>query len=332
MRDFEYFEPATIDEAISLLAKYGKRAKVLAGGTDLLVTMKQGVVNPDYLVNIKKIAGMSYIVYDEKEGLRIGALSTLREVASTPLVQNRFSVLAQAARQVGAPRIRNMGTIGGNLCQDAKCLYYPWAQLWHRPPCYRAGGNVCYLVKGAKGCQAMATSETAPALIALQARAKIVGPEGARVMPLESFFVEAGVTAIREDEVLLAIEVPNLPPHTSGVYLKHSARGAIDFAIVGAAVVLTFEASDDFCSDAKIVLLGVSRTPTRARKAEGMIKGKKIENNLIDQVSQTASREAHPISDIYGSVTYRRRVTDHLVKRAIRQALDAAKKSNFSTR
>jgi len=326
MRDFEYFEPTTIDEAVSLLIKYGKKAKVLAGGTDLLVTMKQGMVKPDCLVNIKKIPGMTHVSYDGKKDFKIGALTTLRDLESSPPIQEKIGVLAQAARQVGAARIRSLGTIGGNLCQDVKCLYYPWACLWRRAPCYRAGGGVCYQVKGANSCQAMATSETAPALIALEARASVIGLQGERTVPIEKLFVEAGVTALQDDEILTTIEIPSSPPYTSGVYLKHSLRGAIGFAIAGVAVVITLESNGGACSDAKIGIIGTARTPIRASKAEEMLKGEKIENNLIDQVAQTASGETHPISDIRGSATYRRRMVSHLVKRAVRQALDTAKK------
>jgi len=326
MRDFEYFEPGTIDEAVSLLAKYGKKAKVLSGGTDLLVIMKQGMVTPDCLINIKRIPDMNGIGYNGEKGFKIGALTTLREVESSPLVQENIEVLAQAAHQVGVVRIRHLGTIGGNLCQDVKCLYYPWAHLWHLSPCYRSGGDVCYAVKGAKSCQAMATSETAPALIALQARANIVSPQGERNIPVGELIVEAGVTALREDEILRTIDIPILPPHTAGVYLKHSLR-ASNFAIAGVAVVLTLESSGGTCNDAKIVLIGVGRTPIRASKAEGMIKGKRIEDNLVEQAARTASGEAHPITDIHGSATYRRRMVSTLVKRAMWQALDAAQKA-----
>jgi len=326
MRDFEYFEPATINEAISLLVRYGKKAKVLAGGTDLLVAMKQGVVNPDCLVSIKRIPSLNHISYDGKKGFKIGALATLREVESSPLVQEKIDVLAQAAHKVGAARIRNLGTIVGNLCQDVRCLYYPWAHLWRRAPCYRARGNVCYAVKGAKSCQAMATSDIAPALITLEASVSAVGLQGERTIPIEKFFAEAGVTTLQEGEILTGIEIANPPPHTWGVYLKHSVRGVLDFALAGVAVVLTLDSNGGACNDAKIGLIGVARTPIRASKAEGMLKGERIEDNLIDQAARAASGEVRPIGDIHGSATYRRRMVNYLVKRAMRQALDIAKK------
>ena len=321
MKDFEYFEPVTLNEARSLLIRYRGRAKVIAGGTDLLVGMKQGIVNPAYLVNIKKIPGLNHIDYDEKEGFRIGVLTTLHMVETSLEVNNKIGVLAEAAHKVGARRLRNVGTIGGNLCQDTKCLHYAKTYLWGWAPCYKGGGDACYAVKGAKSCPAMAITETAPALICLGARARLIGPKGERTVAIEDFFVSAGVTVLAEDEILTAIEIPQPPPHTAGVYLKYSKRGAIDFAIAGAAVVLTLQSGDGVCSNARIGLIGVARTPIRARRAEGMMRGKKIESDLIDQVAKSASKEARPLGDTYASASYRRTMVEALVKRATEKAL-----------
>lgn len=326
MKDFEYFEPVTLNEAVSLLIEYRGRAKVVAGGTDLLVGMKQGIVNPGYLVNIKKIPGMNHIDYDEKEGFKIGALTTLHTVETSPKVNDKIGVLAEAAYEVGTRRLRNVGTIGGNLCQDAKCLYYTKTYRWGWAPCYKGGGGVCYAVKGAKICPAMATAETAPALICLEARVRIVGPKGERTVAIEDFFVSAGVISLAEGEILATVEIPNPPPHTAGVYLKYSKRGAIDFAIAGAAVVLTLQSRDGVCSNARIGLIGVARTPIRAKRAEGMMKGKKIESDLIDQAARLASKEAHPLGDTYASASYRRTMIEALVKRATKKALAAVRK------
>lgn len=326
MRDFEYLEPATVAEAISLLAKYGGKAKVFAGGTDLLVYMKHGVAKPEYLINIKRIPGMNHISYDRAKGLSIGALATLLEVEKSPVVQRQTGVLAQAAHSVAAPRIRSLGTIGGNLCQDVKCLYYPWAHMQRLAPCYHADGDTCYLVKGAKKCQAMATSELAPALIALEARVSALSAQGERTIPIEKLFIEAGANALKQDEILTGIEIPDLPPRTAGVYLKQSMSGAINCALAGAAVMLTLDSHGGFCSDAKIALIGVTRTPLRAKKAEGMLKGEKIQGNLVEQAAQTAMGEAHPLSDIHGSAAYRRAVVRQLVRKAVGQAADRAAK------
>lgn len=327
MKDFEYFEPATLSEAIALLIKYKGKAKVIAGGTDLLVGMKQGVVNPSYLINIKNVPNLNHIDYDEKEGFRIGALTTLHSLETSQIVREKITILAQAAHQIGAPRIRNVGTIGGNLCQDAKCLYYATFYLWGRAPCYRGGGDVCYVAKKAKSCQAMATAETAPALICLDARVKVAGPKDERTLATEHFFVSAGVTELQEDEILTEIEIPNPLPHTAGVYLKNSKREAIDFAIVGVAVVLRLQSKDGACSDARIGLIGVARTPIRAHKAEEILRGEKIKADLIDQAAQAAAEEARPLGDIYASASHKKKMVRALVKKATREALEAANKA-----
>ena len=325
MRDFEYFEPVRLEEAVSLLGRYGKEAKLLAGGTDLLVTMKQGVVKPSYIINIKRIPDMNSISHSEGKGFRIGSLTTLREVESFPLVRRWIGVLAQAARQVSTTRIRSLGTIGGNLCQDVKCVYYPWAYLWRRAACHRAGGDTCYLVKGAGKCQAMATSDLAPVLVALGAKVVITGRSGEKTVPVEQFFVEAGMTVLQEDELLTTIEIPDMPLGTVGVYLKHSRRGAVGFAIAGVAVVLTFGVDNETCNEARISLIGVGRTPLRASKAEAILKGQIITESLIEQVSKKASAEARPVSDIHGSADYRRRIVGSLARQAIFRVWDTVK-------
>jgi 4-hydroxybenzoyl-CoA reductase beta subunit len=325
LKPFEYFEARSIGEAIEMLSTHGTKAKVIAGGTDLLVTMKRGVVDPDYLINIKTIPNLDGIEYDEKSGFIIGALTTLHGIETSSLINKNIDVLAQAAHQVAAPRIRSVGTIGGNLCQDTKCEYYARTYLWRRTACYRGEGDVCYAVKGAKRCPAMAIAETAPALICLEAKACISGPTGERLLAVEDFFVSSGVVDLKEDEILTAIKIPKLPSHTGGAYLRYSLRGAPDFAIAGAAVVLT--ASDGVCEDARIGLLGVDRTPLRAHRAEELLRGKRMGDDLIDEAAQTAAKATHPLGDVFSTARYRRKIVDVLVKRAARQALDAAKKA-----
>jgi CO/xanthine dehydrogenase FAD-binding subunit len=205
MKDFEYFEPATLSEASSLLSRYKGEAKVIAGGTDLLVGMKQGIINPRYLINIKKIPHLNHIDYDEKKGFSIGALTTLHAVETSLRIREKIRLLAEAAHRVGVTRIRNIGTIGGNLCQDSKCLYYARTHLWRWAPCYRGGGDVCYAVDGAKRCQAMATAETAPALLCLGAKVKVTGLKGERAVAIDDFFGSAGETNLGADAILTEI-------------------------------------------------------------------------------------------------------------------------------
>jgi len=280
---FEYLEPATIEEAVSLLTKYNGRAKVIAGGTDLLVPMRQKVIRPDYVVDIINIPGLDYINYDDEKGLRIGALTTIRSLEKSAELNQRYPVISQAASQLGSVAIRNMGTLGGNLCNAAP------------------------------------SAETAPALIGLSAEARIVGPDGERVVPLEDFFTGPGTTVLKTAELLVEIQVPVLPPRTKGVYLKHAIRGSIDLAIVGVAAVVTLERSN-VCKDIKLVLGAVAPTPMRARQAEEIIKGKKIDDALIDKCAQVASDESRPITDVRASYWYRKEIVKVFTRQAIKEA------------
>jgi carbon-monoxide dehydrogenase medium subunit len=282
---FEYLEPATIEEAVSLLTKYNGRAKVIAGGTDLLVQMRQKVIRPDCIVDIMNIPGLDYINYDEKKGLRIGALTTIRSLEKSAELRQRYPVISQAASQLGSVAIRNMGTLGGNLCNAAP------------------------------------SAETAPALIGLSAKARIVGPDGERVVPLEDFFTGPGTTVLKTAELLVEIQVPVLPPRTKGVYLKHAIRGTIDLAIVGVAIIITLEPETKVCEDIKVVLSAVAPTPMRAKKTEELIRGKRIDDTLIIDGAESASTEARPISDVRASAWYRTEMVKVLTRRALRETI-----------
>jgi carbon-monoxide dehydrogenase medium subunit len=208
-----------------------------------------------------------------------------------------------------------MGTIGGNLCQDTKCLYCGPILPREETSCYRGGGNICYAVTGAKRCQAMAIAETASILICLDAEVSISTPIGQKTTPLEDFFISSGIVDLKEDEILTAIKVPNPPPDTAGIYLRHSMKGALGFALVGVAAVLTV--INGVCKDARIGLLGVTRIPIRARKVEQLLKGEKIKDSLIDRAAQVALEETHPLGDTFGSAHYRREIVKVLTKQAI---------------
>ena len=280
---FEYLAPKTLQEACSLLSQHKEKAKVGAGGTDLLVKMKGREFTPQYIIGLKNISDLDYIRYDKAAGLRIGALATIDSIASSAAIRERFSSLADAADKMATPQVRNLGTIGGNLCNAA-----PSADL-------------------------------APPLISLGAKAKLVSPQGERTIALEEFFTGPGETVLQTGEILAEIQVPSQPPNTGGAYLKIS-RTAVDLALVGVAALITLEPKDGICSDAKIALGAVAPTPIRAKKAEGAIKGKRIEDGSIEEAAQLASEEARPISDVRSSSYYRTEMVKVLTRRAIRQA------------
>jgi len=282
----EYFSPKTIEEACSLASKYKEQAKIIAGGTDLLVQVKHKDVLPRYIINIKDI-GKDYITYDEKEGLRIGALATIHSIEASSVIREKCTILAQAASHLGSPQIRRRATITGNLCN------------------------------------ASPSAETAPALTALGVSLKIVGTDGERTVPIESFFTGPGQTVLKTDEIVAEIQVPNSPPRSGGVYIKHSVRKAMDLAMVGVAAIVTVDG--DVLNDIKIVLGAVAPTPIRVKRAEEVLRGKKISDDLLQKAGQTASDESSPIDDIRSSADYRRKMIKVLVVRAIEQAVAQAK-------
>lgn len=281
---FDHLEAKTIEEACSLLAKYKGKARVIAGGTDLLVSMKGREISPQYIINIKAIPNLDGINYSRKDGLVIGAMTTLAAIESSPIIGERFPILSSAAHQTGSPHIRNIGTIGGNLCNAAP------------------------------------SADMAPSLIGLEAKAKIKGLTGERAVTVEQFFLGPGVSVLKAGEILTEIQVPNPPPHTRGVYLKLPARTAIDIAVVGVAVVVTLDTKGVNIADAKIVLGAVAATPIRARQAEDIIKGKALDDELIQKAAQAAADEAKPISDVRGSASYRKEMVKVLTNRALKQA------------
>ncbi len=284
---FEYFTPKTIEEACSLLAKYKGEARVFAGGTDLLVKMKTRRMIPPYLISIQNIPGLDYIRYDDKEGLRIGALTTLEAIKNSRAVRRNFDILGQAAGVMASVEIRNQGTIGGNVCNAAP------------------------------------SAETAPALITLGAIAKIVGPAGERTVTLEDFFTGPGETVLQTGEILTEIQIPDPPPKSGGVYLKYSIR-RMDIAAVGVGILVTLNGGNT-CADIKIALGAVAPTPIRAKKAEEVIRGQEPDAKLMEKAAQIAAEESRPIDDIRARAEHRRHMVGVLTRQALEQATKEAK-------
>lgn len=258
LRDFNYLEPSTLPEALSLLHQYDGRAKILAGGTDLVIQMKQKKLTPEYVINLKKISGLDYIDYNG-QWLRIGPLVTHSMVASSPVIQKNFPMLADACLAVGAPQTRNRGTLAGNLCN------------------------------------ASPSADTPPALIALGAKLKMESSEGERVMNVEDFFSGPFATALKNSEMLTEIKIPSLPARSGGAYLWVPKVTAVDETLVGVGVLLTLN-SDKRCTEARIGLGSVGPAPIRAHKTEEFLKGKRIEPKLFAEAGEVSASEVSPRS------------------------------------
>jgi xanthine dehydrogenase YagS FAD-binding subunit len=324
MRAFEYVKPATVADAVRELGRSWADAKILAGGIDLLGELKEGIIAPQRIVNIKGISGLRYIRFSEKEGLRLGALVTLEEIETHQVIRQRYTALAEAAHSVGTPQIRNVGTIGGNLCQRPRCWYY----RDEHTKCLKKGGPMCFAyngenkyhaILGGGPCYIVHPSDCAPALIAFRASVTVVSPRGQRTVPLEEFFVLPSrrldhETILEPDEIVTEIWVPTPAPNTRSTYLKFKERDSHDFAIVGAAVVMRLKGK--VCEDVRIVLSGVAPIPWRSPEAEAVLKGKAITPELAEQAGKAAVAKAQPLSQN----AYKVPLTQAIVKQAILRA------------
>jgi len=316
---FEYLEPRDMDEALKILTENRGEVKVLAGGTDLLPMMKQKSIRPKYVMNLKKVGGMSYIEGMDG-GLRIGALTTLRDVIESEVVGDKYGALKDACNRVASNQIRNVGTIGGNICLDNKCWYYNQSNFWwkSREDCYKRGGGRCYVVKGGDSCWAVSMADTVPILIAMDARIKVLGLGGEREIKLEEFYTGEGrsVNKLGEDEVVKEVIIPGV--EGVSVFKKLATRGAIDFAIVNSGVRVVME--DGVCKDVRVVIGAVSPKPERLKGVEDYLRGKELRDEVIEEASDRASNEVKYVTDIFGSSTwYRRRMIKVLVKRSLRE-------------
>jgi len=324
MRAFEYVKPTTVAEAVRELGRSWTDAKILAGGIDLLGELKEGIIAPQRIVNIKGISGLRYIRFSEKEGLRLGALATLEEIETHQVIRQRYTALAEAAHSVGTPQIRNVGTIGGNLCQRPRCWYY----RDEHTKCLKKGGPICFAYNGENKyhaiigggpCYIVHPSDCAPALIAFRASVTIVSPRGQRTVPLEEFFILPSrrldhETILEPDEIVTEIQVPTPTPNTCSTYLKFKERDSHDFAIVGAAVMMRLKGK--VCEDVRIVLSGVAPIPWRSPEAEAVLKGKAITPELAEQAGKAAVAKAQPLAQN----AYKVPLTQATVKQAVLKA------------
>jgi aerobic carbon-monoxide dehydrogenase medium subunit len=289
MKNFDYLEPTTVAEACALLKQHGGEAKVFAGGAHVTILMKQGLLEPKSLINIKKIAELKGIRYDAGEGLTIGALVTHRELETSALVKEKCFVLCEAEREVANIRVRNMGTVGGNL----------------------ASGEPL--------------TDLAQIFIALDGEVKIAGPNGQRTVAIEDLFLDFYTTSLAEDEILTQVVLPPLPPRSGIDYIRFSSSSVVDKPSVGVAVRLTLDSVGDTIQASRIVLGCVGATPVRARNAEALIAGKKLTSELAQEAGGATSQECSPTSDLRGSEQYKRAIVKTLVKRAASKAYERAK-------
>jgi len=324
--EFQLLEPRSLEEASLFLKDHGKESKVLGGGTDLLPSMKQGIFMPRYIVHLGAIQDLDGVRFDERRGLQIGALTRLRFLETHPMVRERYPVIGQAARAVGSVQLRQMGTVGGNLCLDTRCYYYNQSNFWRSclPRCIKMGGQTCNAIGGGKRCFAVFSGDLAPTLMALDAKVKLLSFKGERRLSLSQFYTGNGAKALamEPEEILVDIEVPAISKGAFCTYSKYRIRKSIDFPLASVATLLTLEGKERICSNAKVVIGSVGSRPEEVKEIGTTLKGKKIDDSLVEEASDLAFKAAKPIANVGGppSPSYRRMIIRAFVRRSLQQA------------
>ncbi len=318
---FDYHRPRTLDEALALLASLGPEAQILAGGTDLLPNMKQGLFEPEHVVSIARLAELRGITL-EGEHLLLGAGMKLAEIADSLLVQRLAPALAEAAGAVGGPHHRAMGTLGGNICLDTRCRYYNQTYFWRKALgyCLKKDGTVCHVVKGGAKCVAAASNDSAPALIALDAEIRILSPRGERRVPARDFYTADGIknTVLEPGEIVVRAAVPVVPGRRSA-FEKLRKRGAIDFPLL--SVAARFDAHPDGgLAAGDVVVSALGARPRRVRAAAKVGPGVPLDR-LPETLAQAAFAECKPLTNLDDEAEWRREMVPVLVAKAVRRAL-----------
>jgi xanthine dehydrogenase YagS FAD-binding subunit len=302
MNKFQHANAQSIKEALSSLDDNWDGMRIIAGGTDLLGEIKNGIVSPKAVINIKIIRDLNFIKHVSRKELRIGALTRIADIEENTIIKEKFTALWDAARVIASPQLRNMGTIGGNLCQRPRCWYYRGDFN-----CFRKGGMGCFAfngenkrhcIFGGHGCFIVHPSDSAPALIALKAQVKIASKEGERNLPLEDFFVgpEKDIqreNILRPNEIITEIIIPEPLPGTHSLYRKRMERKVWDFALVSVAASLSFKGKS--CEEARLVLGGVAPIPWRLKNVENYLFGKAMNENVAKRAGELATKGAKPL-------------------------------------
>ncbi|HEX9760180.1 MAG TPA: xanthine dehydrogenase family protein subunit M [Candidatus Acidoferrales bacterium] len=330
--------PQSLAEAVGLLAEHGPNAMIIAGGTDVIPNLQMKLFSPCVLVDIKPLGELRGITWSPQAGLRIGALATLTEVAASPLVREKFSVLAEAVGAIAGPLQRNMGTIGGNLCLETRCHWYNQSYFWRKalggclklpmPNAHAAHPDtICHVAPGGDFCWAVWSGDSAPAFLTLDAEIEIAGPRGARRIPLPELYTNDGMDRITlgRDELLVAVHVPAASAGCRGHYHKLRIRGSIDYPLAGVAAALDVDASG-VCRDARVAVAAVNPAPLVVPAARELLVGKAYSPELVEGVAREVIRTGKPLTTSASTPVYRREMLRVFTRRALETAWGA--KSN----
>lgn len=316
---FALLRPRSLEEALGALAQYSPEAMIVAGGTDLVPNLRAGLCAPRALVDIKGIRDMRGISFHPGEGLRLGALATMTEISESPVVRQHYPVLAEATATIASPILRNMGTLGGNLCLDTRCLWYNQSFFWRKSCgfCLKKDGTVCHVAPGGKFCWAVWSGDSAPALLALDAELEIAGLHGSRQVPINQFYKNDGMDRINldRDEILIRVRVPARTAGYCGLYHKLRIRGSIDYPLAGVALAMKVE--DGVCLDARVGLTAVNPAPLLVREIGAMLTGQRYSSELVEAASRAVIRTGKPLKTSVSTPEYRREMLQVFTRRAL---------------
>ena len=322
---FELVRPKSAEEAVKALAEHGLEALIVAGGTDLVPNIRAGLFAPRMLVDIKGLRDLDYIRFDAGKGMEIGALATLTAIAESPDVCEHYPVLSEAAATVASPILRNMGTLGGNLCLETRCVWYNQSEFWRESVgyCLKKDGTKCHVAPGGKLCWAVWSGDTAGALMALDAEIEILGPKGARRLPLAEFYKGDGMDRIHlaKNEILTRIFLPAELAGYRGSYRKLRIRNSIDYPLAGVAVAMKVE--DGVCRDARVGLVAASPAPLKVAGVAEALEGKRYSPELVAGVEQSVVRTGKPLKTSLSTPEYRREMLRVYVRRSLVQIWNA---------
>lgn len=317
--EFKLLRPRTVREAVDLLAQHSGNVRVLAGGTDLVPSMRQKLFEPQYVVDIRHISSLNGITALRDGAVEIGALTSLTAIERSPYLRQHYSVLSEAAGTVASPVLRNMGTIGGNICLDTRCLWYNQSLQWRKSCgfCIKKDGDLCHVAPGGSKCWAAFSGDTPPALLCLNAEIEIMSAAGTRRIPLSDFYTGDGVAYRKLDagELVTRVFLPAASADYRGVYRKLRVRGSIDYPLAGVAVVLKRE--NGHIADARVALTAVNPSPVLVKGATAAMAGHVLDEALAEAVGDMAAKIAKPLTTSALTPEYRREMIRVFTKRAV---------------
>jgi 4-hydroxybenzoyl-CoA reductase subunit beta len=320
---FKLLRPRTVDEAVSLLGQHGSALKILAGGTDLLPSMKQRLFAPAVLMDIRGIEEIEGIRERPGAGMEIGALTPLSAIEDSEYIRRNYRVLHEAVKTVASPILRNMGTLGGNICLDTRCVWYNQSLQWRTSCgfCIKKDGDLCHVAPGGKKCWAAFSGDTPPALLCLDAELEVAGPKGVRRVAIKDFYTNIGDARMKlfHNEMVTRVFLPESSAHWKGSYMKLRIRGSIDYPLAGVAVAV--KQNGGSIQAARVAITAVNPAPLLVPAAEHALVGKNVDDHAAEVVGELAAKTAKPLTTSALTPEYRREVIKVYAKRAVLAAV-----------